>query len=387
MSTDLRLALVSSLLLVVAGCSGNARESNATGTGTGGAGGSNPSGSTGGAGGSVTVIPGACDGLGAIDHFEDITPPGADLSNAGITSVQLDPVHPGTLFVGTDHRGLFKSTNCGATWSKVNTGKNAGILDSGTLWYTAIDWHDPNVLYAASLYGSDTMLYQSTNGGADWHSTMPQGSNVANTVDFFQEGSIDPTNHSHVVVSFHDKCKGMYPMCMAESHDSGATWRLLKGPTDGWTEDARPIVIDEQKWLYIAVEGGVYYTANSGDSWEKLAPGGGSRIYHAKDGTYYLSSLYGTWRSPDAHNWTSIMGSPNGCGIVGDGKRIFLGARYLDKDHPQGYFVSSEDDGNNWKPYPSPNMTTGSITLVYDSFHRVMYSANTSAGLFRIVTR
>ena len=40
-----------------------------------------------------------------------ITPPQASLTDNGITQVLVDPVHAGTLFAGTDERGLFKSTN------------------------------------------------------------------------------------------------------------------------------------------------------------------------------------------------------------------------------------------------------------------------------------
>ena len=62
----------------------------------------------------------------------------------------------------------------------------------------------------------------------------PPGSEIAMTVDynFLQEVSMDPTDPAHLVVSFHADCKGAYaPMCMAESKDSGTTWRLFKGPT------------------------------------------------------------------------------------------------------------------------------------------------------------
>src|SRR5262249_28169365 len=134
----------------------------------------------------------------------------------------------------------------------------------------------PQVLYAGSLYGKDLTLLKSTNGGVDWDSLFPPGSEVARTVDaggFLQELSMDPTDHRHIVVSFHANCKGAYaPMCMAETKDSGASWRLFKGPTNGWGEDSRPLVLNSTTWLYATNLNGLYYTADSGATWEKVGP-------------------------------------------------------------------------------------------------------------------
>src|SRR4029079_8799825 len=107
---------------------------------------------------------GACDGLGAVDAFEEITPPGSTFSS----NVLVDPIHSGTIFAGTEHAGLFKSTNCGADWVKVNTGENGAMLDEGTLWSITLDPSNPDTIYAGTLYASDSELFKSTNGGVDW---------------------------------------------------------------------------------------------------------------------------------------------------------------------------------------------------------------------------
>ncbi|HEV8247890.1 MAG TPA: hypothetical protein VGP93_19080, partial [Polyangiaceae bacterium] len=151
-----------------------------------GIGGMNGGTSAGGTGGSATHIVADCDGLGAVDTWEQISPPE---KLDGILSVLADPIHAGTIYLGTNGAGIFKSENCGAAWSKVNTGTGGSILDSGSQWSMAIDFVNPDVLYAGNLYGSDPSLFKSTNAGVDWVSMFPQGSEVANTVDynFFQE--------------------------------------------------------------------------------------------------------------------------------------------------------------------------------------------------------
>jgi hypothetical protein len=329
---------------------------------------------------------GPCDALGPAGRFDDVTPPGGNTGSNGITSVQLDRVHTGTIFVGTDGKGLFKSTDCGATWAKINTGRNGDVLDSGIIWVLRVDPIDPDVMYAGSLYGSNLLMYKSINGGVDWDTTMPAGGNVASVVDFFQEVALDPTDHLHLVVSFHNDCTGPYKMCMAESTDGGGTWRLFQGPTPGWTEDARPILLDAERWLYVAVEGGVYFTADRGQTWEATPLGGGSAVYRATTGTYYLTSLYGTQQSPDGHAWSTISGSPNSTAIAGDGQHIFLGLRYPAPGGPI-YYISDETDGSTWTPYPSPSNVGPTVFLAYDDTHHVMYSVNNTSGLFRFVTQ
>jgi hypothetical protein len=363
------------------------------GGGVGGSGGAGGGGSgSGGAGGSggIPHVVGACDGLGAVDHFENITPPAVDPSvGNGIVQILVDPIHAGTVFSGTKKKGLYKSTNCGAAWTKVNTGRNAAVLDSGILWSMALDPVDTNVIYAGSLYGSDVSLFKSINGGVDWDSTAPPGSEIYMTVqyNFFQDLGMDPTDHKHVVVTFHSNCTGPTgPQCMAETKDSGATWRLFKGPLGGWGEGAGPLVLGATTWLLGTTQNGLFYTSDSGATWEKVAPGADHQMYHSPSGSFYTGSDYGVNRSSDGHKWTQIAGSPNGYGIIGDGKRLFNSLRSAGSNQ-QPYFTASESDPTKWTTFASPNMAHGTVYFGYDADHHVLYSANTNSGLWRMVTQ
>jgi hypothetical protein len=332
---------------------------------------------------------GKCDGLGAIDKFEDITPSAVGLSGNGIAKVVADPIHAGTLYVGTDLKGVFKSIDCGATWTKINTGRNAKILDTGTLWFVLLDPVDPNVLYASPLYGSDPSLFKSENGGVDWDPLFPAGSAVANTVshNFFQWASMDPTDHRHLVVSFHDNCSGPTgPECLAETKDSGATWRLFKGPLASWGEGVGPLIIGGSSFILGTSQDGIYYTSDSGATWEKVGPGIHGLPYKAVGGSYFTGSDYGTLRSPDGHSWSVVPTAPKVFEIIGDGTRMFSSSRDV-QGAGQPYFTSLETDGATWKAFASPAMPHGAVSLAYDHDHKVLYSANTSSGLWRVVTR
>ena len=58
-------------------------------------------------------------------------------------------------------RGVFQSTNSGASWSPVNTGLSGGAL---YVYALAIDPHTPSTLYA----GTGSGVFQSTNSGGSW---------------------------------------------------------------------------------------------------------------------------------------------------------------------------------------------------------------------------
>ena len=331
----------------------------------------------------------ACNGLGGVDELQDITPPGTDLSNNGVVQVLVHPKVAGTVYAGVDRRGLFKSTDCGASWTKVNTGRNGSLIDTGTPWSMAMDPVLPDVIYAGSLYGQDNSLLKSVNGGVDWDSLWPRGSEIASTVEynFLQDLSIDPTDHQHVVVTFHANCKSAFGTgCMAETKDAGVTWRIFKSPKPGWQEGAGPFVLGATTWLVATVQQGFYYTGDGGETWEQVGPGANHSMYRTQDGHYYTGSDYGVNRSADGRVWMQVPGSPNGYGMIGDGKRLFHSVRNAEGTQ-QPYFTSPETDGTKWTPLPSPRMSHGAVYFAYDRDHHLLYSANTKSGLWRMVTQ
>jgi len=212
-----------------------------------------------------------------------------------VLSVATDLASPGTLYAGTDTAGIYESTNCGADWTKVNTGVNGDVLGSGLNWTLFVKADEPNVLFANAFEGENLGLMKSTNRGVDWHSTFA-GTEVETYVDYngyFQASSVDPDNPDHIVVTFHADCLGPYaPYCMGETLDAGETWRLLHVPAEGWIEGAAPFVLGPTSFLLIA--GGILYTNDSGANWEVVdlgaAIGGG---YRKSDGTHTRSELFG----------------------------------------------------------------------------------------------
>ncbi|MGC1998259.1 MAG: hypothetical protein WA658_00280, partial [Candidatus Acidiferrales bacterium] len=96
---------------------------------------------------------------------------------SSIGAIAVAPSNPQIIYVGTgesDMRsdisygdGVYKSTDGGATW------RNIGLRDSQNIGRILVDPHDPNVVLVAALghaFGpnAERGVYRSTDGGATW---------------------------------------------------------------------------------------------------------------------------------------------------------------------------------------------------------------------------
>lgn len=332
-------------------------------------------------------VVGECDNLADVGVWEDITPPGA----IGALNVITDSVTSGTIFLGTGvGSGIFRSDDCGSGWSEVSTGRFSDVIASGYNWLLIQSKLDPAVLYTLALYGSNLTLLKSVNGGVDWDSVMPPGGviSAATPASAVQWAAMGPDDPNHLIATFHENCTGEFaPMCMAETKDGGANWRLLKGPLGGWAEAASIIALGPSSYVYTTLFDGLYSTADAGETWTELpGNGAGSQSYVGEDGTLYLSGSGGVRMSEDHVNWSLIEGSPSSDALVGDGERLYAGPRYP----PAGYemFVSEDNGKGPWTAMPVPSNFGGAVFMAFDKDHNILYSANGHEGrLWRVRVR
>jgi hypothetical protein len=325
----------------------------------------------------------------AAQKWENITPEGVDLNIfGGMQAVQVNPQDTSVVYAAASRQGIYKSTDCGATWKKINTGRSADVLATGSQWSFVIDPMDPNVMYTANGYSNDMALFKSTNGGVDWDSLMPAGGNVDRALDvkFVQEVAMDPTDHKHLVVTFHADCKPPNNgACMAESTDSGATWRIFDGPGKGWTEGTGPIVIDSKTMLVAQAFDGLFLTTDSGATWKQVGKGGYRPGYNNK-GTWVVGSAQrAIQRSTDnARTWTEVAGAPSQVnGICGDGEHIYAGTL-----PGTDYYVATASVGTDWVKMTNPTGSPhGSNWLTCDRDHHLIYSNTQDGGLWRLQTQ
>lgn len=155
-----------------------------------------------------------------------------------ISSIQIDPNNPNTIYVGvlgslwgnSADRGVYKTTDGGKTWEKIlYVDETTGCSD------LSIDPKNPNVLYAAfwefrrTAYsfnsgGAKSALYKSTDAGKTWqkiHNGFPAGKLGRIAI------AIAPSNTNilyAVIESEKPESKGLY-----RSDDAGQNWKFLNG--------------------------------------------------------------------------------------------------------------------------------------------------------------
>jgi hypothetical protein len=385
--------------------SGGAAGGSASAGGTTNAGGSVDTGGNGSAGGRVNTggsvggggadagpphVAGACSGLGAVGAWEQITPPGG-AADALTVGVALSAQNPSIVYASVGSwggtRGIFRSTDCGATWARPNTGRNAAQITSGFQCIIVADPTNADVVYVDNLYGSPPTLYKTTNSGVDWDEVWGKEVTQYLTYNFVQDVSLEPGNPRHILANFHEDCVGQYaPSCMAESLDAGATWRVFKGPTSGWEEGAAVTILGPTTFVLAAPFNGLYYTKNSGAAWETVANDSMGNVYTTPDGTMLVGSAqHGMLKSSDGHTWASIPASPIASAILGDGTTLFT--TYQNDMGGQPFYSAPANNPTTWSHVKTPSIPQGGSGMAYDADHHLLFSSNYAGGLWRVVTR
>ncbi len=137
-------------------------------------------------------------------------------ANEGV--VYQDRLAPTTLYVVTNNRGIFKSTNSGASFTAINSGLPNMIGQTNRL---AIDPTNSQILY---LGLSDAAgVFKSINGGASW---LPSNSGLSTpqalSINVVTVDGNDPT------IVWLATAGGVY-----KSTNSGAAWTLKYSAVDG----------------------------------------------------------------------------------------------------------------------------------------------------------
>jgi photosystem II stability/assembly factor-like uncharacterized protein len=353
----------------------------------------------------VTVL--ACDGVSPDHGWERITPPG-DLGDT--QAIALDPFAAGTLYIQM-HKGgngkhfptdgIYKSSDCGATWNVLPPGRNAsddqsqGVnIHSGSIVSLIVDPVEPGVMYTASNYGPPG-IYKSTNGGIDWDQVVP--SSITQYLQYggwFNALSVDPTDRLHLVGGTHTGCMDPFaPNCLAETRDGGATWRLIKAPPSG-NEQCGAYIHDGTTLMYASGQVGAWVASDDrpdqdSPTWVQISQGAngadtGLFAYRASDGRYFVASDYGVLiGSSDFLSWTLDTESPRPMTfVVGTGQKLFGSSRAAD------FHIADEADGKNWSELSAGGTppTLAGRWLVYDPSHHLLYSSSWGDGLYRLAT-
>jgi len=267
-----------------------------------------------------------------------------------IGAIALAPSNANTLYVASGeglHRpdlsvgnGIYKSTDAGKTW------QHLGLRDGEQIPSLAVDPRDPNKVFAAVLghpYGpsEERGIYRSTDGGATWTKVLFKDANTGGS-----QVAIDPTNPDVVYAALWEATLGPWEDGnsyegtkggLFKSTDGGITWKqLTKGLPENVVHIQVALSASDEKRLYVTLATthesgyasaaglGVYRSDDAGENWYKatddprpaLKIGGGDlpiAVVDPKNPDVIYSASIVTERSEDGgKTWMSLRGAPGG---------------------------------------------------------------------------
>ena len=257
--------------------------------------------------------------------------------------VELDPSNPDVVWVGSGENnsqrsvafgdGVYKSTDAGKSW------KNVGLKDSGHISQIWIDPDDSNTVLVAAQgplwnSGGERGLYKTTDGGATWNAILTVDADTG-----VNEFAVDPRNKDVIVASTYQRRRHVWVLInggpgsgIHKTTDGGANWSKVSSGLPSKDHMGRiglaaaPSAPDT---LYAIIEAsdderGVYRSTDFGDSWSKRSghmttspqyynelvvdPKNADRVYSldtfthiSEDGGKSFSQLGVEWRHVDDH--------------------------------------------------------------------------------------
>jgi hypothetical protein len=360
--------------------------------------------------------------LGPVGVWQQIWWPQSFMSDQNLetTAVAVDPSDQSVYVAagsytngGNSGTGIYKSTDCGATFNLVSIGTDSAEVAGGDPWVLLDDPSTPGSLYLVVGYGSKG-LYKSIDQGVNWVALNADPTQTEGSAPFVQAASMLPGSSSNLVISFHNPCSNPFvELCFSQTSNGGTSWTEFNGPVldpPSWQEAASIAFLGTDTYLYLApTSGTASFTNNGGTSWSTvtfvdandnpISPGfqesyAGS-VYFGSDGNFYLASPTGVFvpnGQPLGTSWKMLANSPSASSLIDDGVNLYAtfawdGTGAYANGNSQVFYQAPLNQLSNWTPTPSPPLVRGGYEFAYDSAHHVVYSANFVGGLWRLVTQ
>jgi len=289
-------------------------------------------------------------------------------SSYSIGCVTLDPQHPEIVWVGTGENvggrhvgfgdGVYRSLDGGATW------ENMGLASSQHISKIIVDPHDSNTVYVASqgpLWSpkGERGLYKTTDGGATWSNILSAGEWTGVT-DVVMDPRDSATlyaatwQHQRTVAALID---GGPESGIHKTTDGGATWTELENGLPKGNMGKIGLAISPQKpdVVYAVIEldnrkGGTWRSADRGASWKKM-----SDTVTGGTGPHYYQEI-----EASPHAFDRIYLIDVRMQVSDDGGATFRQVKEVDK-HSDNHALAFRADDPEW-------LLAGTDGGLYESF-------------------
>ncbi len=285
-----------------------------------------------------------------------------------IGCVAVDPSNPAVVWVGSGENnsqrsvgfgdGVYRTLDGGAHW------QNMGLKDSQHIGRIVVDPRDPRrVLVAAQgplwSSGGDRGLYRTTDAGATWTRVLHVSDDTG-----VNEVHIDPRDPDVVYASAYQRRRHVWTLVnggpesgIHKSTDGGDTWREVSNglPEVDLGRIGLAVAPSRPDWVYAIVEaaedeGGFFRSTDRGESWEK-------RSDHSVDSAQYYHEIVVDPSEPER-----VYSLETWLHVTDDGGKTFrkVGEKYKHVDN-HALWVDPEN---------SDYLLAGCDGGVYESFDR-----------------
>lgn len=284
--------------------------------------------------------------------------------------ITLDPTNPEVIWVGTGENvggrhvafgaGVYRSTDGGKTW------ENKGLPQSNHISKIVVHPSDPNTVWVAAQgplwsAGGERGVFKSTDAGATWKRVLGDAAWVGAT-----DLLIDPRNPDLLYAATWQRHRtvagymgGGPGTAIYRTNNGGNSWeKLTTGlPSSQMGKIGLALSPQQPDVVYAAIEldrrsGGVYRSSNRGASWEKMsdAVSGGT-------GPHYYQELYAC-----PHQFDRIYLADNYMQVSADGGKTFVRMNETSK-HIDNHAVAFQTNNPDY-------LLVGTDGGLYETFDR-----------------
>jgi photosystem II stability/assembly factor-like uncharacterized protein len=297
-----------------------------------------------------------------------------------IGAVTLDPNSPDVVWVGTGENvsgrhvgwgdGVYRSRDGGHTWEQM------GLAASQHIGKIVVDPRDGNVVFVAAegplwSSGGERGLYRTTDGGATWTAVLEIDEHTGVTdVEF------DPSNPDVMYAAAYQRRRHIWSFLAGgpqsgiyKSTDAGESWRRIDVglPEDDVGKIGLAVTPADPDLVYATIEAdeeerGFYRSRDKGESWERR-----DSYISGGTGPHYYQEIEASPQDPDVvyqmDVWIHVTrdggATFNRLG-TGRNKHSDNHALWIDPDDGNHLLVGTDaglyetfDDGTTWRHFPN----------------------------------